>query len=105
MKYTMTAAFPQKGITKRVPLEHLISYGDVPALPAGELQIGDTVMYNYGATSKVVGLERKGTFIIISVRMTRSQFKVTDEVYTRKCKPTTLIPIDMATAVRHYGDK
>ncbi len=33
----------------------LISVGHYPAKPAGELQIGDTVVWNYGATSTVTG--------------------------------------------------
>lgn len=37
----------------------LQSFGRCPAKPVAELQIGDTVVWNFGATSKVTGFVRE----------------------------------------------
>ena len=38
---------------------HLIGHGKQQAKMASEINIGDNLMWNYGTTSKVVGIENK----------------------------------------------
>lgn len=40
---------------------HLQGIGEVPAKPAGELKVGDQLMWNYGTTSTVVSVKPCGT--------------------------------------------
>lgn len=45
----------------------LIAVGAAPAVPAGELEVDDTLLYNYGYRARVIGIEPSGAK---SVRIT-----------------------------------
>lgn len=44
---------------------HLQGIGRVPAKPAGELEVGDVIIYNYGYRSTVCGIIARGKTQII----------------------------------------
>lgn len=47
------------------PTVYLIPIGQVPATPAGELALGDKLLFNYGISARVIGLGRAGRFSLI----------------------------------------
>lgn len=44
---------------------HLQGIGRVPAIPANDLRVGDTIIYNYGSRSVVCGITARGKSQII----------------------------------------
>lgn len=54
---------------------HLQGIGRVPAIPAAELAIGDTIIYNYGYRSIVCGITAKGkTQLVVHTASTKGGF-------------------------------
>jgi hypothetical protein len=45
---------------------HLQGIGQFTAKPAADLQVGDTMVWNYGSTSKVLTLRTKGKSIFVT---------------------------------------
>ena len=66
----------------------LQSVGRVAAKPAGELQVGDVIMWNYGYTSTVAAVTARGTTQIV-VRTQRDN----DSTYTRMMSKTRLVAV------------
>ena len=73
--------------TYPTPTVTLIGYGLAPAKPAGDLQIGDVVVWNYGYKSTVVSITPRGkTQINVELHSHNS-----DTCSTRVMGRTTLI--------------
>lgn len=66
----------------------LQSVGRVAAKPAGELLIGDVMIWNFGYTSKVVDITTRGTTQIV-VHTQRDN----DSTYTRVMNKTRLVAV------------
>jgi len=62
----------------------LVGIGFVRAKPAGDLKIGDVVRWNYGATSKVVAIERE------TAKSIKFRF---DKGYLRMMRKTRLVGV------------
>ena len=51
---------------------HLQGYGKQHAKPAGDIKVGDVIMWNFGETSEVLGIERETEKqIIVSLKNER----------------------------------
>ena len=68
---------------------HLIAIGKTPAIPAGELKVGDTVVWNYGYTNEIIEITQKGSMLVARLQDPKDPNKV----YERRFKPTTLVAI------------
>jgi hypothetical protein len=73
---------------KPQPTIHLQAIGRVAAKPAGELLLGDVIMWNFGYTSKVVDITTRGTTQIV-VHTQRDN----DSTYTRVMNKTRLVAV------------
>lgn len=73
-----------------MPKIKLIGYGQQDAVPASQLKPGDTVVWNYGLTSKVVSVTGNGKSSILTFRMESSSDHVVRE---RRMKKTRLVAI------------
>lgn len=68
---------------------HLIGWGRQRALPAEQVKLGDTLMWNYGHTSEVIGISRrKGSSLIEFTTRNRE-----GNVCTRRLKATRLVAV------------
>jgi hypothetical protein len=47
---------------------HLQGIGQFTAKPAGDLQMGDVTVWNYGSTAEVVSLSRKGKSVYVTLK-------------------------------------
>lgn len=66
---------------------HLQSIGKVPATPVSELTVGDTLMWNSGSTSEVLGIEKvSAKFVELT---TRGSYN--GEVHTQRKNVNTLV--------------
>jgi len=67
----------------------LQSVGRVAAKPAGELQVGDITMWNFGYLSPVIKIEPRGKMMITVY----TQSNDGDVVYTRVMNKTRLVAV------------
>ena len=73
---------------KPTPTIHLQSIGRVAAKPAGELQVGDVMMWNFSYTSTVVDITPRGkTQIVVHTQ------RDNDSTYTRVMSKTRLVAV------------
>lgn len=70
---------------------HLIGWGSHPAKPAGEIVVGDVLVWNYGQTSTVIDIKRKAgsSFIDFTTR------NLSGAVFSRRMKATRLVAVKM----------
>lgn len=56
--------------TRAAPTQtvRLQGYGNAPARQASNIRVGDTLMWNAGATSRVVGVRQAGSQLIMRLR-------------------------------------
>lgn len=51
-----------------MPSIHLQGVGEFTAKPAGDLQAGDTTVWNYGSTAKVISVQRKSKSVCVVLK-------------------------------------
>lgn len=68
-----------------MPAIHLQAIGDHPARPVAEARVGDSVVYNYGITYKIVGVDVRDKWVYLSLVSPEGK------LYNVKKKPGTLI--------------
>ncbi len=71
------------------PTIHLQSIGRVAAKPAGELQIGDVIRWNFGYLSPVIKIEPRGKMMVTVY----TQSNVGDTIYMRAMNKTRLVAV------------
>jgi len=74
--------------TAITPTIQLINVGRVAAKPAGELQVGDVIRWNFGYTSTVTMIVPRGK-TMITVHTQRDN----DSTYTRVMNKTRLVAV------------
>lgn len=85
------------------PRMHLQGIGDYPAIPAGELIVGDIITWNYGHRYEITTITPCGN---LSIKVTERALKDGQE-YTRTMRKTRLVVADRIPAgltVRGVGE-
>lgn len=73
----------------QTPTIHLQAIGRVAAKPAGELQVGDVIKWNFGYLSPVIKIEPRGKMMITVY----TQSNDGDTVYMRAMNKTRLVAV------------
>jgi hypothetical protein len=72
---------------------HLQGIGKVDAIQAKDLKVGDTIMWNYGSTSKVIALTPNKTSKTLIVTTEYLDYNGDLATYDRKMTSTRLVAI------------
>lgn len=75
----------------------LIGRGWTAAIRAGELRVGDTLVYNYGSRYVIQSLEYRGQSVYITEQ------SMTGETYQRRRLARCLVGVTHATIEAHEG--
>lgn len=71
---------------------HLLGHGKQSAKYASDIKVGDVLMWNYGATAKVVEIVKETPkYIIIKEEYTKSTIGSEGETYNRRLLKTRLV--------------
>ena len=70
-------------------LVHLIGVGDMPGTPAGEIGVGDRLMWNYGVVCKVLSVY-EASYRFIEIREC-DEAKPEGDVYERRLRKNRLV--------------
>ena len=84
----------------------LIDVGKVPAIFVEQLKIGDVVIWNYGSTSKVVGIKEVTKKTVEITFEWKDEFDGSTKTETRRMRKTTLITTeDTLEEYKKYKDQ
>jgi hypothetical protein len=82
-----------KSLDKKLGSIHLQGMGRCPAIPAGDLKVGDIIVYNYGGTT-IVRSKRKVTTKTVEVVVESQERIDKGKHYTRQYRVDRLVAVD-----------
>lgn len=87
------AFFGGKALDQKLGSIHLQGIGRYPAIPAGELKVGDIIVYNNGGTT-IVRAKRKVTAKTIEVIVESQERTDKGVLYTRQYRVDRLVAVN-----------
>jgi len=88
-----------KALDKKLGSIHLQGIGRYPAIPAGDLKVGDVIVYNYGGTS-IVRVKKQVSPKTISVAVESQGRSDKGQVYIRQYRVDRLVAVERAALQR-----
>lgn len=82
-----------KDLDKKLGSIHLQGIGRYPAVPAGDLKVGDTIVYNYGGTT-IIRSKRKVSPKTIEVVVESQGRSDKGKHYTRQYRVDRLVAVE-----------
>lgn len=88
-----------KELDKKLGSIHLQGIGRYPAIPAGDMKVGDIIVYNYGSTS-VVRAKKQVSPKTISVAVESQGSTDKGQMYIRQYRVDRLVAVQRAALER-----